>query len=110
MCKEEKKEGKKYPRQLPNTDTDFCGYVRAKDFSAYVEGRKEIILLNYLLWLQITITRLVVVLDSSLDISFFFVVNSWFGFESESHFVFAITSPVSILNFAYKGDNGMSGQ
>ena len=50
------------------------------------------------------------VLDSSLDISFFFVVNSWFGFESESHFVFAITSPVSILNFAYKGDNGMSGQ
>lgn len=39
-------------------------------------------------------------LDSSLDISFFVVVNSWFGFESESHFVFAITSPVSILNFA----------
>lgn len=62
---------------------------------------KEIILLNYLLWLQITITRLVVALDSSLDISFFFFfVNSWFGFESESHFVFAITSPVSILNFA----------
>ena len=74
MCKEEKKEGKKYPRQLPNTDTDFCGYVRAKDFSAYVEGRKEIILLNYLLWLQITITRLVVVLDSSLDISFFLLL------------------------------------
>lgn len=72
MCKEGKKEGKRYPHQLPNTDTDFCGYVRAKDFSAYVEGRKEIILLNYLLWLQITITRLVVALDSSLDISFFF--------------------------------------
>lgn len=101
MCKEGKKGGKRYPGQLPDTDTDFCGYVRAKDFRAYVEGRKEIILLNYLLRLQITFTRLVVALDSSLDISFFFFfVNSWFGFESESHFVFAITSPVSILNFA----------
>ena len=65
-----------------------------------MEGRKEIILLNYLLQLQITITRLVVALDSSLDIAFFFFLNSWFGFELESHFVFAITSPVSILNFA----------
>ena len=72
MCKEGKKEGKRYPGQLPDTDTDFCGYVRAKDFRAYVEGRKEIILLNYLLRLQITFTRLVVALDSSLDISFFF--------------------------------------
>ena len=65
-----------------------------------MEGRKEIIL-NYLLQLQITITRSVVALDSSLDIAFFFFfLNSWFGFELESHFVFAITSPVSILNFA----------
>ena len=72
LCWKKGREARENPCALPNTDTDFRGYVRAKDFSAYVESRKEIILLNYLLQLQITVTRLVVALDSSPDISFFF--------------------------------------
>ena len=47
------------PCRLPNTDTYFCGYVRDTDFSAYVEGRKEIIFPDYLLQLQISVYMLV---------------------------------------------------
>ena len=43
MCMEGKMEGRKAGDSfcgLPNIDTDFCGYVRDKDYCAYVKGRR----------------------------------------------------------------------
>lgn len=41
LVPKEKKEARENPCGLPNTDTDFCEYVRSTDFRAYLkeEGR-----------------------------------------------------------------------
>ena len=49
LCWKKGREARDSPCGLPNTNTDFCEYVRDTDFSAYLEGRREIIILDYLL-------------------------------------------------------------
>ena len=44
---------------LSITHTDFSVYVRDTNFYVYLEGKKEIILLNYLLQIQISVFTLV---------------------------------------------------
>ena len=75
MCMKGKQEGWKEVDTLwaPNTDTDFCCMLEIKNFSAHMEGRKEMIVVNYPLQLQITTYRLVPTTDSSLAIPFFVV-------------------------------------
>ena len=61
--KEERNQGRKAEDKscgLTRTDIDFWIYVGYEDFSAYVKGRKEeIILVNYLLQTQISVYTLV---------------------------------------------------
>ena len=58
LCWKKGREARDNPCGLPNTDTDFCEYVRSTDFRAYLEGRKEIMILNYLLQIEISLYML----------------------------------------------------
>ena len=58
LCWKKGREARENPCALPNTDTDFCDYVRSTDFRAYLEGRKEIMILDYLLQIEICLYML----------------------------------------------------
>ena len=58
LCWKKGREARDNPCGLPNIDTDFCEYVRSTDFRAYLEGRKETMILDYLLQIEISLYML----------------------------------------------------
>ena len=58
LCWKEGRKAGDNPCGLPNTDADFCEYVRDTDFSAHLERRKEIMILDYLLQIEISLYML----------------------------------------------------